>query len=186
MQVDVAGLVRRAGEAQRTGPVDVELDQQIAAGRDGIGATVAALVGEGDRPGVGEEQFRLAGLGVARAQVQVERPGVGLAGAGDAADLVDERLGVDVELERAARRRGDVRQVGAVAADDDALQLVRLGLGGVVVRVVEAGVLRGQRDRRRACQHCGGGRAGSVDGEAAHQALFTVVAGLNATRLGEG
>src|SRR5438067_1989706 len=86
----------------------------------------------GAGPGAGEEQLLLARLGVARAEVEVEEARgarVDLAAAAHAVDRVHERLRVDVELQRAGGRGGDVRQVRRVAADDDALQLVGKGRG---------------------------------------------------------
>jgi hypothetical protein len=58
-------------------------------------------------------------------------------------DEVDVRLGRVLELQRAFGRGRDVGQVGPVAADDDALQLVREGgarVGHAVTRHAVPGV----------------------------------------------
>src|SRR5438876_55202 len=74
----------------------------------------------------------------ARAEVEVEEArgaGVDLAASAHAVDGVHERLRVDVELQRAGGRGGDVREVRRVAADDDALQLVGEGRGRIGLAV---------------------------------------------------
>src|SRR5690606_15700438 len=96
VQVDVAGGAGATSEAQFAGGVHVQLHQQVAAGGDDVGIAGAALGGEADRPRVGEEEPRLARLRHAGAQVQVDRPGVGLRPA-DAGDPVDIGVGVNIE-----------------------------------------------------------------------------------------
>ena len=190
VEVDVAGRVGVDGEAQQAVRVDIELDQKVAAGGHDIGVADAGLGGEGDRPRIGEEQPRLAGLRIARAEMQVEGQKVELRVRADAGDQVQERLRVDVELQRSLRRGRDVGQVAAIAAEHDALQLVRECSGRVGDAVAaridrEAGAAGGERDRLRR-DVAGDARRGGIDVEPADEAFLAAVGALLAVRLGEG
>ena len=150
VQIDVAGRIPIDSEAQQAVHINVELDEEITARRRDIGLADAALRREGDRPGVGEEQPDLARFRIACAEMQVEERQVGLCARADAGDDVQEGLRVDVELQRPRRRGCDIGKVAAVAAQHDALQLVReceCRIGNAVAAPIddETGGARGER-----------------------------------------
>ena len=93
---------------------------------------------------------------------------------------------VEIEVQRAGGRRGDVRQIRAVAADHDALELVRKGAGGAAgdARRLEPGDLRRERDGPGDVV-IGDGSRGGVDVEHRHQSLLAEVIALPSARFGE-
>ena len=92
----------------------VELDQQVAAGGHDVGLRRRRCwLVKPIAHGLAKKSFFLPVSGVRAPRCRLRNlPSLAsrLAAAGDAADHVDERLGVDVEAERAGGRGGDVRQ----------------------------------------------------------------------------
>src|SRR5262249_11546506 len=142
---------------------------------------------------IGKEELALAGFRSSRAQVQVEKlvaaPILGR-GAVGAINDVDKRMGIEIETQRARGRGGDIRKVGGLTPNDDALKLV--GKGGSVSRrrislgiELEAGDLRSERNGAGNFVIIDVHRTG-VDVEHGDQSFFAKIISLASTGLREG
>ena len=170
--------------------VDVELDQEVAAGGDHVGVAWSRLGGEGDGPRIGEEQLLLAGLGDLGAEVQVEGPLVGLGRAADAADDVEIGLASSsgTAAGSRARRRCSADRPGCRAGRCSAAGSGRPSIGSGNRHAARGDVesCRPRRERHESGRLVGGDDVEvGVDVDPADQALLALVVRALAAWLGE-
>ncbi len=178
------------GEAKISSRVHVQFDQHVAAGGNDVSMARAARAVERDPPGVGEKDAALARLRVPGAKMEVGRGQVGRRGPVHSADHIEEGVGVEIEAQRPAGGGGDVGKIGAVSANDDALELVWKGKGVRGGRIDQSGELEpgdpwSQGEGARLIVVGDVGRGG-IDIQHGHQSFLAQIIPLPATGPGVG